>query len=102
MLTAKLVRLDTAWSATPQPSERTAWPHSRRTVTAQDGRGAADSAARPWAPASAAMPATRSNDGHAEHPQPSSPLGGPPAPDSYQSRDARPLIQLGACCDAGS
>ena len=35
MLTAKLVRLDTAWSATPQPSERTAWPHSRRTVTGQ-------------------------------------------------------------------
>ena len=30
MLTAKLVRLDTAWSATPQPRRRTAWPRRRR------------------------------------------------------------------------
>ena len=37
LLTAKLVILDTAWSATPQPKRRNAWLSSRKTLSAAHG-----------------------------------------------------------------
>src|SRR5215510_15827428 len=62
MLTAKLVRLDTAWSATPHPRRRTAWPLSRQNAAIRDipSPAACDSA-------SAAMPGAQAGEGQAKH-----------------------------------
>ena len=41
MLTAKLVRLDTAWSATPQPRRRPAWRGGRQNAAVRGALGTA-------------------------------------------------------------
>src|SRR5689334_645703 len=69
MLTAKLVRLDTAWSTTPQPRRMTALPFSRRKIAAGDF-GAPGRAGPAWESTSAAMHAAPADDGHARHMRP--------------------------------
>ena len=63
---AKFVRLDTTWSATPQPRRRAAWLRSLR-KTAASGLNNPRSAAPEWVRASAAMRTALRGDGHATH-----------------------------------
>ena len=63
MLTAKLVRLDTAWSATPHPRRRTAWPLSRQNAAIRDIPSPADACVS----ASAATPGAQGGQSQAKH-----------------------------------